>query len=223
MRIDHILGFERTFWVPEQAPGAYVQMPRDAMLAVARIEAARTGGIIVGEDLGLIPDGLHAALAGSGVLGCRVMVFERDNWQDPEFKSADRYDEAAIASFSTHDLPTWQGWRQGADVTARQTAGGLDAEQTGHELDHRAREVAAMDRLLPDAEQDTLHDFLARTPSRLVAVQAEIMLDMMDQQNLPGTTTEYPNWRIRLPETSDTLTMNSDIVRVAEIMRTHDR
>lgn len=227
IRIDHILGFERTFWVPENAPGAYVQMPRDAMLAVARMEAARAGGLIIGEDLGLIPDGLHDALAASGVLGCRVMMFERDNWHDPEFKPAERYDEAAIASFSTHDLPTWQGWRQGADVTARQKAGGLDAAQTTHELDHRTREVAAMDRLLPDAGsdagQDALHAFLARTPSRLVAVQAEIMLDMVDQQNLPGTTTEYPNWRIRLPETSDTLTMNSDIVRVAEIMRTHDR
>lgn len=223
MRIDHILGFERTFWVPQNSPGAYVQMPRDAMLAVARIEAARAGGIIIGEDLGLIPDGLRDALAGSGVLGCRVAMFERLNWHDPEFKQAEQYDEAAIASFSTHDLPTWHGWRKGADITARHDIGGLDDAHTEHELGRRVREVEAMDRVLPDTGKDALHDFLARTPSRLVAVQVEILLDMDDQQNLPGTTSEYPNWCIRLPETAEILASHPELIRVAEIMRRHDR
>ncbi|SFJ07237.1 4-alpha-glucanotransferase [Celeribacter neptunius] len=235
LRVDHILGFERTFWVPESAgeklPGSYVTMPRDSMLAVARIEAARAGGganggnggIIIGEDLGNIPDGLRGALAGAGVLGCRVAMFERWNWQDPEFKPAEAYDEAAIASFSTHDLPTWQGWRQGADITARRKAGGIKADQEDHELAHRAREVAAIDRLLPDPGQDALHDFLAKTPSRLVAVQAEVILGMVDQQNLPGTTEEYPNWRLRLPEDSTALACDEMLERVATIMRQNDR
>lgn len=223
LRIDHILGFERTFWVPDEAPGAYISMPRDAMLAVARIEAARAGGIIIGEDLGNIPGGLREALAGSGVLGCRVAMFERWNWQDPEFKPAEAYDEAAIASFSTHDLPTWQGWRQGADISARQEAGGISQDQETHELAHRAREVAALDRLLPDESADSLHGFLARTPSRLVAVQAEVILGMVMQQNLPGTIEEYPNWRLRLPVNSEAMAGDARLERVAGIMREHDR
>ncbi|WP_321363175.1 4-alpha-glucanotransferase [uncultured Celeribacter sp.] len=231
LRVDHILGFERTFWVPQNAPGSYVTMPRDSMLAVARIEAARgnggAGGIIIGEDLGNIPDGLRDALAGSGVLGCRVAMFERWQWDDPEFKPAQDYDEAAIASFSTHDLPTWMGWRQGADITARARIGSLDNAQTSKDQGHRAREVEAFDRLLPEVElstgQDALHGFLARTPSRLVAVQAEVILDMVDQQNLPGTTSEYPNWRLRLPGGAKALAKHKKLDRVAEIMRQNDR
>jgi 4-alpha-glucanotransferase len=227
LRIDHILGFERTFWVPQHAPGSYVAMPRDAMLAVARIEAARAGngagGIIVGEDLGNIPDGLREALSASGVLGCRVAMFERWNWDDPEFKPAEAYDEAAVASFSTHDLPTWLGWRQGAEITARQKAGGLDAAQAAENKAHRIREVAAIDRVVAGTDQDDLHDFLARTPSRLVAVQAEVILDMVEQQNLPGTTSEYPNWRIRLPGGGEALASHEKLERVAEIMRRNDR
>nr|WP_319246385.1 4-alpha-glucanotransferase [uncultured Celeribacter sp.] len=223
LRIDHILGFERTFWVPQDAPGSYVQMPRDPMLAVARIEAARAQAIIIGEDLGNIPDGLRDALGQSGVLGCRVAMFERWNWDDPDFKSPEHYDEAAIASFSTHDLPTWKGWRQGADIRARQDVGDIDPDQSDAAQAHRSREVAAMDRVIPDSDKDALHGFLAATPSRLAAVQSEILLDMTLQQNLPGTTTEYPNWRIRLPVDAEALASHEDLVRVAEIMRQHDR
>ncbi|MCA0043231.1 4-alpha-glucanotransferase [Celeribacter litoreus] len=223
MRIDHILGFERTFWVPDGAPGSYVTMPRDSMLAVARIEAARANGIIVGEDLGNIPDGLRGALSASGVLGCRVAMFERWDWETPEFKTSEAYDEAAVASFSTHDLPTWHGWRKGADITARFEAGGLSPEETETDLDIRTQEVAAIDRVIETDNQDALHSFLAATPSRLVAVQAEVLFDMVDQQNLPGTTTEYPNWRIRLPGGGAALAGHEKLERVAEIMRQNDR
>ncbi|WP_460275295.1 4-alpha-glucanotransferase [Celeribacter sp. ULVN23_4] len=223
LRIDHILGFERTFWVPQDAPGSYVAMPRDAMLAVARIEAVRNGGIIVGEDLGNIPDGLREALSTSGVLGCRVAMFERWNWDDPEFKAPEAYDEAALASFSTHDLPTWLGWRAGAEIAARKDTGSIDAAQMAEGMAHRVREVEAFDRLLPGTDQDDLHEFLARTPSRLVAVQAEVILDMVDQQNLPGTTDEYPNWRIRLPGGGEALASHEKLERVAQIMRRNDR
>ncbi|AJE47778.1 4-alpha-glucanotransferase [Celeribacter indicus] len=223
LRIDHILGFERTFWVPDGAPGTYLTMPRDPMLAVARIEAARAGGLVIGEDLGNIPDGLREALAASGILGCRVAMFERSDWHAPVFKPAAAYDEAAIASFSTHDLPTWRGWRKGADITARMTADNLDAAQGEAALASRTREVAAFDALLPETDEDALHGFLAATPTRLVGVQAEIVLEMEDQQNLPGTTTEYPNWRIRLPQGVETMSDMGNMERVAQIMRRNDR
>ncbi|WP_374327035.1 4-alpha-glucanotransferase [Paracoccus pantotrophus] len=221
LRIDHILGFERAYWVPNAAPGAYVAMPRDAMLAVARIEAARAGNaVLVGEDLGNIPDGLREALAASGILGCRVAMFEREGWHPPAFRPAESYDQGAIASFSTHDLPTWRGWRRGADIAAR---AGIAGQETAAGQQERAEEVVAFDRLLPDPGLDALHGFLARTPSRLVAVQAELLLDMADQPNLPGTVGEYPNWQLRLPVAAGDFPALPSVARTASIMRDHER
>lgn len=197
VRIDHILGFERAFWVPENGePGAYVSMPRDAMLAVARIEAARAGGVIVGEDLGVVPDGLRAALDSSGILGCRVAMFERDG---AAFRPATAYPEAAIASFSTHDLPTWAGWRQGQDLEDWARLGVLSAEEQTAAAATRSRDVTAFDAMAQGSDADALHRTLADTPSRLIAVQAETVLDVKAQPNMPGTIAEYPNWRHRLP------------------------
>ncbi|SLN38035.1 4-alpha-glucanotransferase [Roseivivax jejudonensis] len=204
LRIDHVLGFDRAFWVPEDAPGAYVRMPRDAMLAVARIEAARAGATIVGEDLGNIPEGLGHALEDSGILGCRLAMFERG--PDGEPRAPGDYPEAVVASFSTHDLPTWRGWRAGRDIDARAALGhvGPDAAADAHR--QRAEDVAALDRVtarcstLPGDAPDRLHAHLGASAARLVAVQAETVLEMDDQPNLPGTVTEYPNWRQRLSE-----------------------
>lgn len=221
LRIDHIIGFERAFWVPEGAPGGYVRMPAESMFAVARIEAARAGNaVIVGEDLGNIPEGLQGLLAQSGVLGCRVAMFERSNWQPPVFRAPQDYDRAAIASFSTHDLPTWRGWRQGGDIDARARISGLAADPARAERDI---EVAALDALLADDGMDALHAFLARSQSRLVAVQAEILLDMAEQPNLPGTTAEYPNWQLRLPVPGADIPGLSATARTAAIMQDNDR
>ena len=193
LRIDHILGFDRAFWVPETgAPGGYVRMPRDAMLAVARIEAARVGAVIVGEDLGVVPDGLREALDRSGILGCRVAMFEKDG---TGFRPGAQYPEAAIASFSTHDLPTWAGWRAGQDLLDWAALGAISADALETAQVERAADVAAFDTNASDG----LHSFLARNNARLVAVQAETLFEMRAQPNLPGTTTEYPNWRHRLP------------------------
>lgn len=219
LRIDHVLGFERAFWVPQGAAGAYVRMPRAALLAVTRIEAARTNAVIVGEDLGVLPEGLQAALAQSGILGCRVAMFERDCWQPPHFRPAEHYDRDAIASFSTHDLPTWRGWRKGSDIAARAEISGKTDDQRAGELAVRAEEVAALDRLLPDAGEDALHAFLARTPSALVGVQAEILLDMESQPNLPGTVNEYPNWRMRLALPEGGLAADARVLNAARIMQ----
>ncbi|RCW82466.1 4-alpha-glucanotransferase [Paracoccus lutimaris] len=221
LRIDHIIGFDRAFWVPGNGAGAYVRMPSEAMFAVIRIEAARAGNaVIVGEDLGIIPEGLRGHLAGSGVLGCRVAMFERDSWHPPHFRAPEAYDRSAIASFSTHDLPTWRGWRQGADIDARARISGQDTTEAHRE---RATEVAALDAILPDDSADALHGLLACAASRLVAVQAEVMLDMAEQPNLPGTTVEYPNWQLRLPVAAGDIAGLPAAARTATIMRENDR
>lgn len=228
LRIDHILGFDRAYWVPEGAPGAYVQMPLDAMLAVARIEASRVGAVIVGEDLGNIPAGLQKALAASGILGCRLTMFEQTGRKTPRFRSPRAYPQATIASFSTHDLPTWRGWRAGHEIDLRNDIGAMtpDAAQQARAL--RRTEVVALDKALADSASapgsvDAMHDFLARTTSRLVAVQVENVLDILEQPNLPGTVTEYPNWRRRLPAGPGEITADPRLANAAATMKRHGR
>ena len=225
LRIDHILGFERAWWVPRGewagASGAYVAMPRDELLAVTRIEAARAhagqGAVIVGEDLGNIPPGLQGALAASGVLGCRVVQFESEGGHA---RPAHDYPEQVLASFATHDLPTWRGWREGRDITWREKIGDIDTDRGSEARWHRGEDVGALDRLLDGRD---VHALLAETPSRLVAVQAEDALGLLEQPNLPGTTTEHPNWRRRLGIEPGDLGKREGVRRIAQIMRNADR
>lgn len=223
VRIDHILGFERAFWVPEAGglPGAYVTMPRDALLAISRIEAARAGACIVGEDLGNIPEGLQDSLARSGLLGCRVTMFEHDRAGWP--RAAESYAEQALTAFGTHDLPTWIGFREGRDIAAREALGSLAAERAEDARSQRRTTVARLDALLGGSDADDLFAFLARTPSRLVALGIEDILREGDQPNLPGTVQEYPNWRRRLSVTAGDLGADPRMRRAASIMRAAGR
>ncbi len=229
LRIDHILGFDRAFWVPDGAPGAYVQMPLEAMLAVVRIEAARVGGCVVGEDLGNIPDGLQKALAQSGILGCRLTIFEQTGRKTPRFRSPRAYPQASIASFSTHDLPTWDGWREGREIALRRNLGSIEGDAADAALEHRAAEVAALDRdtardgKTATDDVDAMHDHLARSNSRLAALQIENVLRLADQPNLPGTVSEYPNWRQRLPAGPDELLQDPRLASAARVMKRHAR
>jgi 4-alpha-glucanotransferase len=225
VRIDHILGFDRAFWVPETgAPGAYVQMPRAAMLAVVRMEAARAGAVVVGEDLGNVPRGLRGALEASGILGCRVMLFERGRGKTPVFRDPARYPARSIASFSTHDLPTWAGWRQGHDIDARLSVGDIGPGFAAEEHGRRQVEVAAFDAMTATkgegdpASPDAMHRALGQSGSQMAMVQVENVLDIVPQPNLPGTTSAYPNWRQRLPVGPDALADDPGMVRTAAIM-----
>lgn len=197
LRIDHILGLERSFWLPDGLPGLYVTMPRDELLAVLRIEASRAGASVIGEDLGTIPTGLRGALDASGVLGCRVAMFER-HWETTRaFLRPDEYAATALASWGTHDLPTWAGWRCGRDIDWRAQLGEI-ADEAAARAD-RAADTAAFDALSGGAGIEAMHQHLATCASALVAVQAEDLAGAVEQCNLPGTVHEHPNWRRRLP------------------------
>ncbi|AHM04544.1 4-alpha-glucanotransferase (amylomaltase) [Roseibacterium elongatum DSM 19469] len=231
VRIDHILGFDRAFWVPEGAPGAYVQMPRDAMLAVVRLEAARAGAVVVGEDLGNVPRGLRAALAASGIQSCRLQLFEQMPGDAPVFRAPERFEPKSIASFSTHDLPTWKGWRQGHEIETRRDLGHVTPAFADRELARRKDEVAAFDAMTAKvapkgtdpASVDAMHHALGATRSALAMVQVECALDVVPQPNLPGTTTQYPNWRQRLPVGAADLGRDPRIAHAARIMAAHKR
>lgn len=223
LRIDHILGFERAFWVPQQTgvPGAYVIMPKAALLAVARIEAARAGATIVGEDLGNIPEGLQEDLASSGILGCRVVMFEQNH--DPAapwFRPADAYSKQALTCFATHDLPTWRGWRSGRDIDWRLDLGSITADHAAQAQAERARQVAALEGRTGALGNSALglHRFLAGTASCLVAVQIEDVFGLEEQPNLPGTVFDHPNWRRRLPVAAQDFSTDDCIAQTAAIM-----
>jgi (1->4)-alpha-D-glucan 1-alpha-D-glucosylmutase len=214
LRIDHVLGLRRMFFVPNGRPaaeGAYVDYPFDELLAVVILESHRNQCLVVGEDLGTLPPGIQEALQAACLYSYRLLYFERDH--EGRFKRPGDYPAEAVAAVSTHDLPTLAGYWSGSDIGLRDRFGMLatpeervkaDQERTGE----RQGLVAAMRQEgLPvdDANDVTprleLHRYVARTPSRLAIAQLDDAIEEPDQINVPGTHREYPNWRRRYTQT----------------------
>ena len=235
IRIDHVLGLERSFWVPESgAPGGYVGYPLEALLALVRIEATRTDCIVVGEDLGSVPPGLRRRLAESGLLGSAVMQFEKDG---PSFRAPRRYRPASLASAGTHDTPTLKGWWSGRDIELRHRLGRTTAKERAAALAARAAARGALCRLLVeegqappgldpgapphDADEATVvavHALLAGAASALLAVSLDDALGVVEQQNLPGTVDEHPNWRRRYPVAVESLSQDPGLAAIARVV-----
>ncbi|MEO8506641.1 MAG: malto-oligosyltrehalose synthase [Betaproteobacteria bacterium] len=220
LRIDHVMGLSRLYWVPaggNAADGAYVQYPFDDLLGLLALESHRHHCLVIGEDLGTVPDALRAALADNGILSYRALIFERDG--NDEFKPPAAYPSEALATFSTHDLPTLASWWSGADIALRAAHGlvATDAErdrQTRERDKDRHRLLAALvdAGLVPNNCHDpatnpvldpelalAVQAYLALTPARLHQVQLEDVLGVTEQANLPGTIDAHPNWRRKLP------------------------
>jgi len=238
IRIDHILGVRRAFWVPDAgrwagAAGGYVAYPEEALLALIRLEAARAGCVVVGEDLGSVPPGLRERLAEAGLLGCAVMQFEKD---DHRLRAPQSYRAMTLASFGTHDTPTLRGWWCGWDIARRHEINRGDAAALQAALDDRAAERRSLARLLhdegllpegvdpeaPPVEADdalvlAVHSLLARAGSALVAVQLDDALGRVEQQNLPGTVDEHPNWRRRYDVAAGALAAHPGLAAIARL------
>ena len=220
LRIDHVMALARLFWVPqggEPRDGAYVRYPFEDLVGIVALESHRNRCMVIGEDLGTVPDEVRATLERAGVLSYRVLIFERQHSGD--FKPPAEYPAGSLVTAATHDLPTLAGYWEGRDLTLRRqlrlfpTEEGYQAQILGRAQD-RARLLLALERegLLPDgASVDPvsvpemtgellrqLQVFLARTPSCLQVVQLEDVLGIRDQVNLPGTSSEHPNWRRKL-------------------------
>ena len=224
VRIDHAMGLTRLYWIPADArakEGAYVRYPVGELLRrLARISQARSS-VVIGEDLGTVPPGFREVMSEMEIQGYRVLYFEREG--DGSFRAPHAYSHKALACLSTHDLPTLKGWWRASDADEREKLGLLSPEHAAAMRSSRAHDrgmlLAALRHagLLPQSLQAALdghapypedlpselcvaiHVFLARTNSRLVAVQLEDMLGMQDQANVPGTIDECPNWRRKLP------------------------
>ncbi|MYS24732.1 4-alpha-glucanotransferase [Streptomyces sp. DvalAA-14] len=216
LRMDHVMGLFRLWWVPQGRPpteGTYVRYDAEAMLGLLALEAHRAGAVVIGEDLGTVEPGVREELTDRGILGTSVLWFER-NYQDRDGRPADRrplppaaWRELCLATATTHDLPSTAARLTGEHVELRHRLGLLTrplAEEEAADASEVAEWIAQLSRLgmLPEGSADeeavvkAVHRFLARTPAKMVGVWLPDGVGDRRPQNLPGTSTEYPNWRL---------------------------
>ena len=208
MRIDHAMGLTRLFWVPDGAEGkdgAYVAYPFKDMLGQVNLESNRAECLVVGEDLGTVPGGFREPLAEADIQAYRVLFLERDGIG---FNKPSAYAQNALSCISTHDLPTFVGWWEGADLHERARLGIIPAATLGEALTTREAEKVALVKALiaegflaePKAEDimPAAHAYVASARSTLVVAQTDDLAGERVAVNLPGTSNERPNWRRRL-------------------------
>jgi 4-alpha-glucanotransferase len=209
VRIDHVIGLFRLWWIPEGRPpseGTYVHYDHEAMVGVLALEAHRAGAAVVGEDLGVVEPSARDYLRSRGVLGTSILWFERDGEGRP--LSAERWRELCMASVTTHDLPPSAGYLAGVHVELRDRLGLLTrplADEVAADEAERGSwlaEVRERTGLPEDAGTEetieALHRYLTLTPARLLCVSLADAVGDRRTQNQPGTTDEYPNWRVPL-------------------------
>ena len=195
IRIDHVLGLMRSYWIPEGGvEGTYVSYPVDALLAIVVIESVRNNTIVIGEDLGLVPVGLREKTKAAGIYGLDVLQFMRP--ENGGFIDTSKTREKTVCSFATHDSPTIAGFFAAEDARLRAQTGGIDSTSFA---DIRADRQAAAETLGDSQPVQEIHRRLARSNSEIVALQLYDLAERKDQQNLPGTVDEYPNWRLKAP------------------------
>ena len=221
IRLDHVLGLKRLYLVPHgfgPDNGVYVQMPFEALLAVTAQESVQHRCVVIGEDLGTVPEGFRERMADWGIWSYQVMMFERDD--HGRFRSIDRYTPDALVTFNTHDLSTYAGWRSFSDLRTKRSLG-IDPGESDDARWHALSMMTDALRHHGIGSHDiyAVVDFLARTPSRLMAVAMEDLLGVIDQPNIPGTIDEHPNWRQRLPVDLEELTSATDVVALKTAMR----
>jgi 4-alpha-glucanotransferase len=213
IRLDHVLGLKRLYLVPHGFAannGVYVQMPFEALLAVTAQESVANRCVVIGEDLGTVPEGFREQMADWGIWSYLVMMFERED--NGSFRGIDRYTPNALVTFNTHDLSTYAGWRCFSDLALKRSLG-IDP---GESDDARWHALAMLTDVLRHhaIDGDDLYavmKFLAQTRSRLLAVSLEDLLGVLDQPNIPGTVDEHPNWRQRLPVAVDEMAAAIDV------------
>ena len=201
IRIDHVLGLMRSFWVPEDgSPGGYITQPIDSLLAVVAIEAWLNRCCVVGEDLGLVPAGFRERLNASGLYSYSVWQFEKN--ADTTLRSAKELRAFSMACFGTHDTPTITGFWRGRDIEWWREIGWLSNEQAVEYHGSRATQRISLREhcdIPPNASlediQQAVHRELANSPSELVTVQLDDIFGSEQAQNLPGTIDAHPNWR----------------------------
>jgi 4-alpha-glucanotransferase len=212
VRIDHIIGLFRLWWIPRGASpteGTYVRYDHEAMIGIVALEAHRAGAVVVGEDLGTVEPWVRDYLLLRGLLGTSILWFELDRDGTGGPLPAERWREYCLSSVTTHDLPPTAGYLAGDHVRLRDSLGLLTRpvdEELAADRTELAAWMAELRRvgLLEDGDDDpervvvALYRYLGRTPSRLLGVALTDAVGDRRTQNQPGTTDEYPNRRVPL-------------------------
>ncbi len=211
IRIDHVMGLFRLFWIPpggSPADGTYVRYPDGELLDVLALESARAGAWVVGEDLGTVEDEARRQLARRGVLTYKLFWFE----SEPPLS----WPRQALAAVSTHDLPTVAGLWSGTDLDAQRAIGLQPSEGSNDALRSRLAAVAS-----PDSEASVVlgaYRALAGAPSMVVTATLDDALEVQERPNMPGTTTEWPNWCLALPALLEDVERDPRVLAVAEAL-----
>ncbi len=241
LRLDHVMGLFRLYWIPQgstAAQGAYVRYPASELLKILAVESVRQQTTIIGEDLGTVEPSVRETLATLGVFSTRLFYFERQ--EDGSCRPAAAYPDRALAAITTHDLPTLAGFWQGRDIQLRQDlrlfpdtasvdqawAERLASRQAilallcehGWLSAETAAALAAAEHLPPEVKWGVIAH-LAATPCRFVLLNLEDIFGWLEQQNLPGTKNEYPNWRLKLPVFLEDILQAPELQQAATLMR----
>ncbi|MGW6546749.1 4-alpha-glucanotransferase [Streptomyces massasporeus] len=244
LRIDHVMGLFRLWWVPQGHPpteGTYVRYDAEAMLAVLVLEASRAGALVIGEDLGTVEPGVREALRERGVLGTSVLWFERDWDGDGRPLSPESWRADCLATATTHDLPSTAARLTGEHVELRDSLGLLTRpleEERAEAAADAGEWLSLLSRLgllqgtggggdmsSEEAQIQAVHRFLLRTPARMVGVWLPDGVGDRRPQNLPGTWDQYPNWRLPIadaqgrPVTLEDLAASPRLHALMEVLR----
>jgi 4-alpha-glucanotransferase len=226
LRIDHVMGLFRLFWIPEGksgADGAYVRYPSDDLLGIIALESARHRALIVGEDLGTVPEDVPPALERFGILSSKVLYFERGH--DGSFNPSRNYAEQSLATANTHDMPTLASFWQAHDADVRLAAGLIDeaeaeSERARRDDDRRALLHRLADEGIIPAERaperlgelrGAVHDFLGRTPSWLVGLSLDDIAGEIEPVNVPGVGPDkYSSWTRKMRDPLEVIVANPE-------------
>jgi 4-alpha-glucanotransferase len=245
LRIDHAMALQHLFWIPpghQAVDGIYVTYPLDDLMGIVALESHRNQCVVIGEDLGTVPPGFRERMAAENILSYRILYFER--WENGLLHRPDIYPPLALATASSHDMAPVAGHWEAWDVHLRHKLGlarpdATEAEDLKARAADRAILIGALQdqNLLPtdfpattvplaDSDMRALvlacHQFLARTPSRLMLMNLDDLVCETSQVNVPGTVDQYPNWSRRLRIDIETL-VTSDTLRTTTEAITRER
>jgi 4-alpha-glucanotransferase len=240
LRIDHILGLMRQYWVApgmKADQGVYITYPLDDILRIIALESRRANCVVIGEDLGTVPEGFSEIMQASGLLSYKVLFFE--TWESGLFKRPEMYPEQSMVTVSTHDLPTLAGWWIGNDLKWRQTLNLYPNEKMGQDdrenrVRDRANLIAALEDMQVIANDKipsmspaimnreltlAVQKFLANANSQIQLIPLEDSLECIEQVNIPGTVEEHPNWAQKLPVSIEQYWQTESVLQIAAAMQ----
>lgn len=236
LRIDHVMALQHLYWIPEGQPpseGAYVSYPMEDLIGILALESQRHRCIVVGEDLGTVPEGFRERMQDAGILSYRVLAFEQE---EGRFIPPAKYPALAVATAGSHDLATLRGWWEERDIDLKERHGLYPQDtEAKWQREQRGNDRTALIKALQDAElqlpegfdafsdyrpelSDVVHEFVARTRSGIAMVQLDDLLDEPDQVNLPATTDEHPNWRRKQGLSLEEIAASDRIRVIADIL-----